>query len=67
MNRKDFINKIIRYGIFIFLVALSANLIVKRTSSGKKLCEENEVCSSCKKLPTCTLPEANKTRLNERE
>lgn len=58
MNRKQFIDKIFRYGIVGGFVLLAGYLLLKReVTVGGTNCPENVACKSCKKYKACTLPE----------
>lgn len=58
MRRKEFIDKIFRYGILGGLVLLAGFLLLKRNvqPSGHS-CADLKICRNCKKFEVCTLPE----------
>ena len=57
LSRKEFINKIFRYGLVGSLALLTGFLLVKRKVTIESTCTENFACKSCKKYSKCTLPE----------
>jgi hypothetical protein len=58
MDRRDFITNIARGTILTGLGVISAVLLLKDTDSDT--CDYQFICSKCKKLPECKLPEAAK-------
>jgi hypothetical protein len=58
MNRKSFIHNIARASILIGIGAISGKLLLNEESSAN--CDFQFVCSKCKKLTACSLPEATR-------
>ncbi len=62
-KRRQFIQTLIRGGIFASLTLLGGVLTLRRT--GAKDCVENYSCGHCKSSNSCILPEADKYRLEK--
>ncbi len=62
MNRREFFEKIMRYGLFAFLTAISGYLVLKEQTNEN--CDLDFVCKNCKINKTCNLEQANSFRKN---
>jgi hypothetical protein len=62
MNRREFINSLIRNGLLTILGILSVFLIFKPAST--EICELNFACKNCQINKNCNLEEAKKFREN---
>jgi hypothetical protein len=62
MNRRTFLNFIIRGSIITGLALLTGTLIFRRKED--KTCNLDFVCKNCGKSTNCSLPEAQKYRQN---
>ncbi|MCX6232412.1 MAG: hypothetical protein NTZ33_12820 [Bacteroidetes bacterium] len=58
MDRRSFVNNIARVSILIGIGAVSGKLLLNENSSAN--CDFQFVCSKCKKLTACSLPEATR-------
>lgn len=58
MDRRDFINNMARASILIGLSVMSGVLLFKNEEIEN--CDFQFVCSKCRNLTSCRLPEANK-------
>ncbi|MFZ4413453.1 MAG: hypothetical protein ACOYOV_10255 [Bacteroidales bacterium] len=58
MYRRDFINNMARASILIGLSVMSGVLLFKNESTEE--CDFQFVCSKCRNLSACSLPEATK-------
>ena len=61
LNRKDFINVLFRSMILMGLMLITG-VLVFRKSGNKIVCEFGFVCLNGNKLPSCSLPEADKLK-----
>jgi hypothetical protein len=62
MDRRDFLRTTFRNVILSGIVITSGYLIFKEKS--KKPCNFDFACKKCKKLDSCTLPEAKELKSN---
>ena len=60
-KRREFIKSFSRGVIFTGLISLSGYLLF-REKEGKEKCDFDFICQNCKKLKSCTIPEAQKYR-----
>ncbi len=58
MYRRDFINNMARASILIGLTVMSGVLLFKNETDEE--CDFQFVCSKCRNLSSCSLPEATK-------
>lgn len=58
LNRRSFIEKIVRSSILVTLASGSAYLIFKESTNEQQACSFDFICNNCKKNQNCTLPEA---------
>ena len=58
LNRRSFIEKIVRSSILVALASGSAYLIFKERTNDQQACDFEFICKNCKKKKSCTLPEA---------
>ena len=66
MNRKTFIHQLVRGGILAALAVLSGTLLSRRQVRLERDCAGELPCRSCRKLSSCSLPEAEKERAYEK-
>ena len=60
LNRRQFLNDMVRGGIFASLTLLSGILIRRWGKAGE--CQRGLTCGNCKLSDQCSLPEAEKYR-----
>jgi hypothetical protein len=58
MDRRSFINNVARVSILTGIVAVSGKLLLNNEATAS--CDFQFVCSKCKKLTACSLPEATR-------
>jgi len=58
LNRRSFIEKLIRNLIFVILASLSGFLIFRDKTDEQQACDFDFICKNCKKKQDCALPEA---------
>ncbi|MDC0584734.1 hypothetical protein OAO55_03290 [Bacteroidales bacterium] len=63
MNRRNFINSLVRTGLIVVTVGASAYSILKNKDADPSNCAELANCNNCGKRTTCSLP---KMKQNER-
>ncbi|MCK5135928.1 MAG: hypothetical protein KAR19_09105 [Bacteroidales bacterium] len=66
MDRRDFINRIFRGGLLASLAVISGILFSRRQVALQDDCFDDFQCRNCRKLNNCTLPEADKARVDEK-
>jgi hypothetical protein len=66
MNRKAFINTLVRGGILGTMALLAGVLISRKQISLEKECGLNLQCRNCSKVKACELPEAKTERGDEK-
>ncbi len=64
MNRRDFINKVGRSGIFLGIAAVAGFALFKSSTQDVEACAIQPVCSGCKKMNNCSKPQALKAKEN---
>lgn len=57
LNRREFLTKLIRNGSLLTLAAGSGYLLLREPSD--EVCDFSFVCKNCKKVKSCTLPQAD--------
>jgi hypothetical protein len=55
MNRKEFINNSVRYGILALLVGLIAFFVTNRKTTVEKQCTNDLACGNCGKRENCNI------------
>lgn len=66
MERRQFINRLMRWGLFASMIALVGVFVTKGKVS-EQACQLNSVCDKCASKGNCELPQAKKQLKNERE
>ncbi len=66
MERRQFINRFIRWGLFASLLAL-VGFFHSKGKVSDQACQLNNVCDECSKRGSCELPQAKKQLENETE
>ena len=64
MDRKTFLNRLIRLSLLGVLALLTGFLAIKRNVKGRDVCDLSPACNSCSKLAGCMDPEAIKQKKN---
>jgi hypothetical protein len=60
MDRRDFISRVLRNLILTGLLFISGFLLFRKES--RESCDFDFVCKNCKKMPSCSLPEAKQAK-----
>lgn len=55
MNRKEFLNSLMRYGIVAMMLGLVAFFLLKRETTGEQACNSDFACSRCRKQGKCEI------------
>ncbi|MEN8121762.1 MAG: hypothetical protein ABFS35_15530 [Bacteroidota bacterium] len=58
LNRRSFIEKLVRSFILVVLASVSGFLIFREDATDEEACDFDFVCKNCKKKQNCTLPQA---------
>ena len=58
MDRKTFLNRLVRLSLLGVLALLTGFLAVKRNVKGRGVCNYSPVCNACSELAGCRKPEA---------
>jgi hypothetical protein len=62
-NRREFLQRLIRYPAVIALVAIGGSLELRSMKAGSQtLCSRGSLCQGCLLLPECELPQAVQSR-----
>ena len=67
MNRKEFIQSSVRWLMLGTILAFTGLLAYRRRIGPGTACPALQVCSSCRKSGSCTLPENKKYLEDEKE
>lgn len=58
INRKKFIKTFLRIIFLVGIALISGILIFRKQNENSEICNLDFVCKNCKKLKSCTIPEA---------
>lgn len=58
LNRRSFIEKLIRNLILVILALVSGFLVFRERTNEEQACDFDFICKNCKKKQNCILPEA---------
>jgi len=62
INRRNFIKTLGRSAAFVSLAGLTGYLAFRDNPAGGEPCNFDFACKNCKRLSSCTLPEAKETK-----
>jgi large-conductance mechanosensitive channel len=62
MNRKEFLNTVVRCGLLALIVFMGVFLVTNRKTKVEEECDKNFECRNCNKRDDCKIDKSKKGR-----